>query len=418
MNHDDNVRPSSAAGSHSAASPQSGEGPDRHSSGTRCVHGGWRADEGRPGVVVPQERSVTYRLSDLAYSLRSAGRSEQARVYSRESSPTLEAVELKLAHLDGADSACLYASGMAALHAALLATVEPGGRVLVAERLYGGSDGLLDAWLPRQGTSVVRFSGEVFDLTAKLTADTRLVLVESLANPTLDVADVRGLAQALEGHPAKLLVDATFATPMAQRPLALGADLVWHSATKYLGGHSDVLAGALCGDRMTLDEARHWRTRVGSTPDPEAAWLLDRGMKTLALRFERASANASELAAWLSAQPEVEVVHHPSLLTGAVAQRAEAHLDLPGGVLSFAVRGGDARADRLVRSLKVFTEAASLGGVESLASQPVRMSHVGLSAEQLSARGIVPGLIRLAVGIEGAADLRADLEQAIAASAL
>ncbi|MHC4375419.1 MAG: trans-sulfuration enzyme family protein [Planctomycetota bacterium] len=417
MNHEDEARPSDAAHTRPAASPDGAPAPGEHRPGTRCVHGGWRADEGRPGVVVPQERSVTFRLSDLAYSLRSAGRSEQARVYSRESSPTLEAVEQKLANLDGAESACLYASGMAALHAALLATVEPGGRVLVAERLYGGSDGLLDAWLPRQGTRAVRFSGEVFDLTAKLTADTRLVLVESLANPTLDVADVSGLAQALAEHPAKLLVDATFATPMAQRPLALGADLVWHSATKYLGGHSDVLAGALCGDRMTLDAARHWRTLVGATPDPEAAWLLDRGMKTLGLRFERASENASELAAWLSAHPEVEVVHHPSLLTGAAAQRAESQLDLPGGVLSFAVRGGDARADRLVRALEVFTEAASLGGVESLASQPVRMSHVGLSAEQLADRGIVPGFIRLAVGVEDAADLRADLERALAASA-
>lgn len=417
MNHDDEVRPSDAARPRPAARPEGSAAPGEHGAGTRCVHGGWRADEARPGVVVPQERSVTYRLSDLAYSLRSAGRSEQARVYSRESSPTLEAVEQKLANLDGAESACLYASGMAALHAALLATVEPGGRVLVAERLYGGSDGLLDTWLPRQGTRVVRFSGEAFDLTSKLTADTRLVLVESLANPTLDVADVSGVARVLADHPAKLLVDATFATPMAQRPLALGADLVWHSATKYLGGHSDVLAGALCGDRMTLDAARHWRTLVGATPDPEAAWLLDRGMKTLALRFERASANASELAAWLSAHPEVEVVHHPSLLTGAAADRAHAQLDRPGGVLSFAVRGGDARADRLVRALGVFTEAASLGGVESLASQPVRMSHVGLDAEQLAQRGIVPGFIRLAVGVEDAADLRADLEQAFSASA-
>ncbi len=373
--------------------------------------------EGRPGVVVPQERSVTYRLSDLAYSLRSAGRSEQARVYARESSPTLEAVEQKLARLDGAESACLFASGMAALHAALLALAEPGGRVVVAERLYGGSDGLLDAWLPRQGTRVARFSGEAYDLASKLTADTRVVLVESLANPTLDVADVSGLAQVLREHPAKLVVDATFATPMAQRPLELGADLVWHSATKYLGGHSDVLAGALCGERRTLDAARRWRTLVGATPDPEAAWLLDRGMKTLALRFERASANASELAAWLNAHTEVEVVHHPSLLTGAAAERAGRQLDLPGGVLSFAVRGGDARAYRLVRALRVFTEAASLGGVESLASQPVRMSHVGLSPEQLQQRGIVPGFIRLAVGVEDFADLRADLEQALAASA-
>lgn len=407
--------PDPAASSSHSASP--GGGSAGETPATLCVHGGWRADDARPGIAAPVDRSVTFRLSDVAYSLREAGHSEQARVYSRESSPTVEVVEAKLARLDGAEAACLYSSGMAGLHAALLAHVPPGGRVLIARRLYGGSDHLLDELMPRQGTQVVRFSGEAFDLGSSLTADTRLVLVESLANPTLEVADIPGLAGALQDHPAKLLVDATFATPLGQQPLELGADLVWHSATKYLGGHSDLLAGVLCGSRMNIEPARHWRTLAGAAADPQAAWLLDRGLKTLSVRFERSCQNAQGVAAFLHRHPEVEVVHHPTLWTDDRAQRAQAMLTAPGAVLSFAVRGGDQRASRLLRSLQLFTEAASLGGVESLASQPVRMSHVGLSAEQLAERGIAPGLIRLAVGIEDPFDLREDLRQALEASA-
>ncbi|MBI1381603.1 MAG: cystathionine gamma-synthase [Planctomycetaceae bacterium] len=385
---------------------------------TRCVHGGHRPGPSSKGVCLPIERSATFLLDETAYELRAAGRYEEARVYARESGPTLEAVERKLAALEGSERACLFASGQGALAALVLAHVPPGAPVMLQRTVYGGTQALLQHLLPRQGSDLVRFDGrDAADLERQWASGAALVVAESLANPTLEVADLVGLASVARANGARLAVDATFATPLGQRPLELGADLVWHSATKALGGHSDLIAGVVAGPAPLLDPVRRWRTEAGSTPDPQMAWLLDRGLKTLALRVRAMSANAVQLARYLGAQPDVVAVLHPSLPRDDGERRRAAQLQLPGGMLSFVLRGGDARATRFASELRLIVEAASLGGVESLVSVPARMSHVGLDAAQRLAAGIAPGLVRLSVGIEDAADLEADLFGALTRSA-
>ncbi len=385
---------------------------------TLCVHGGPRPAAGQ-GVVVPLERSVTFVLDETAYALRAAGRLEEARVYSRESHPTQEAVEVRLAALEGAEGTALFASGQAALAALLLAHLPPGRTLLLAEPIYGGTAALVASLAPRQGSAVVRFDPtDVAALADRWPKGAALVLAESIANPTLVVADVSGLAKLARERGARLAIDATFATPIGQRPLKLGADLVWHSATKYLGGHSDLLAGVVASSNDLLAPVRRWRTETGATLGPDAAWLLGRGLGTLDLRLRAQCASATRLAAWLAAHPDVVRVHHPSLVEPTVASRHRTHqLALPGAMLSFELAGGDERAAHFVRSLRLILEAASLGGIESLVSLPARMSHSGLTPEARLAAGIHPGLVRLSVGIEDPQDLQADLAQALTASA-
>ncbi len=388
---------------------------DPESLATRCVHGGWRPDARRPGVTLPIDRSTTFRLDDQAYRVRAEGQLEQSRVYSRESGPTLEAVETHLASLEGASRAALFASGMAALHAAVLGLAEgTGRRLLAASALYGGSRGLLVPLADRLGLEFGEFDPRSPEsLLEALDERPALVLVESLSNPSLVVADLPSLAQATHQVGGLLLVDATFVSPILQRPLEHGADLVWHSATKFLGGHSDLLAGVLAGSAERVEPCRRWRTLAGAAPDPQAAWLLWRGMRTLHLRLRESSATASELAQLLSAHPGVSAVRHPSRFDGREQELAQRLLDLPGSMLTFDVVGGDARVPEVCARLRLIVEAASLGGVETLISPPSRMSHVGQSREQLAAAGIGDGCLRLSVGIEDAGDLWSDLAQAL-----
>lgn len=385
---------------------------------TRCVHAGHRPDGAERALVTPIVRSTTFLLDEQAYRLREAGRSEAARVYSRESYPGLEALEVRLAALEGAAGAVAFASGQAALHAALLAALPPGAPLLASRKLYGGSLALLSELLPRQASPLLRFApDDPEELARILPAGGALVLVESLSNPDLCLADLPALAAVCRRAGAHLLVDATFVSPALQRPLEFGADLVMHSATKYLGGHSDLLGGVLAGGGELLERARRWRTLAGGVLDPEAAFLLERGLKTLALRLEAQCRGAELLARRLCAHPQVRRVLHPSLASGRQRELAERLLARPGAMVSFELAGGDPRAGAFARALRLILEAASLGGVESLVSLPARMSHVGLSPEQRLAAGIGPGQVRLSVGIEDPEDLWADLEQALAASA-
>jgi cystathionine beta-lyase/cystathionine gamma-synthase len=229
----------------------------------------------------------------------------------------------------------------------------------------------------------------------------------------MGVADVPAIARAAHAAGAKLVVDATFATPILQRPLALGADVVVHSATKYLGGHSDLIGGAACGSAELLRGAFRWLQLGGGCMDPHAAFLLDRGIKTLPLRMRAHVDNAQRLAAWLAAHPRVRTVLYPGLAGHASHARAKALLAAPGGMLSFVVEGGDAAALRFVRRLELALEASSLGGVETLVSLPFNTSHVRMSAAERESFGIPPGLVRVSVGIEDVADLIADFGRAL-----
>ena len=391
-------------------------GPNGTGLGTRCVHGGWRPGAAQRSAVLPIVQSSTFLLDDEAYAMRAAGRSDESRCYSRETNPTIEAVEGRLAVLEGAERALLFSSGMAAVHAVLLAGLDRGDRVACARELYGGSVSLVGELFPKLGVEVAWF--DIADLDSARAASTgaKLVLCESLSNPCLVAADLPALADLAHEAGGRLVVDATFATPIAQRPLELGADLVWHSATKALNGHDDVIAGVVAGDADSLRPIFAWRMRAGGCADPHAAWLVDRGLRTLHLRVRAQAEGARVIAAALAEHAEVERVLHPSLPDHPSHAVAERVLDLPGGMLSFVVRGGDARAQNCLRHLALFTEAASLGGVESLVSMPARMSHVHVSPDERARLGIGAGFVRASIGVEDPADLVADLEHALAAS--
>jgi cystathionine beta-lyase/cystathionine gamma-synthase len=394
--------------------------PTPHGPSTRCVHGDRAAPLG-PGepLVAPIVRSAVFRCDDATYAARAAGHARDVLCYSRETNPTLEAVERRLAVLEGAQQAFVFASGMAALHAVMMAVLRRGDRVVLFRQLYGGSHDLARRLLPRLGVELAIV--DVNDLAAlEKTADERLrlVLCESLSNPLTIVADLPGIRATLDAHAprALLAVDATLASPVGQRPLEHGADLVLHSATKALGGHSDLIGGVVAGAEDLLEEVWVWRTKAGGCLDPDPAWLLARGLSTLALRVRAASASARRVAAFLAGHPAVERVHYCGLEGDPSHALAQRLLDETGGLLSFVVRGGDAGALRVLRGLRLITEAASLGGVESLASRPRDLSQVGLSEEERRCAGIVPGLLRLALGVEETGDLLADLERALGGS--
>jgi len=376
--------------------------------GTLCVHGGLEGRAAGQPLVPSIERSVSFRLDDAAYELRRAGRTDESRVYARETSPTLEALEERLRLLEGAERALVFASGTAALHALAMATLERGDNVVAVRQLYGGTFALLRLLLPKLGVDLRTVA---FDESAQweraVDEHTRLFLCESISNPLTSVVDVTAAAEVVRRRSAgraRVAVDATLATPIGQRPLALGADVVWHSATKYLGGHGDLTGGVIAGGGELVRSIWQWRTTAGGCLDPEAAFLLARGLTTLRVRMGAHAENALAVARALAEHPRVERVHFCGL-EGEPGRLLES----PGGLLSFVVAGGDEEALGVIRRLRVFTEAASLGCVESLATRPVDLSHAYLSEEERVAAGVVPGMVRLAVGLEDQRDLVADL---------
>jgi len=383
---------------------------------TACVHGAGLPRAGGEPLVTPLVRSTNFHLDAAAYAARAEGY-DRSYVYTRETNPTIEVAEARLATLEGAERTLLFASGMAALHACSMPFLKRGDQVVCLRQIYGGTRDLLDALLPRLGCGL-----EVVDvndteaLRRVLGPTTRMVFCESISNPLTAVTDLPRLASLLRdlAPRAILTVDATLATPIGQRPLELGADMVFHSASKYLGGHSDLIGGAVSGGVGLMREVFPWRTKAGGCMDPQGAWLLDRGMKTLALRVRAQTAGAQHVARFLAEHPRVVRVHYAGLEGDPYHSLACQLLQSTGGLLSFIVRGGDEEASAVLRRLTVFSEAASLGGVESLASRPRDLSQAGRSADELRLAGIAPGMLRLSVGIEDPEDLTADLEQALA----
>lgn len=386
---------------------------------TRAVHAGERVVAPRPGANVPLVLTAPFRFTTVAELDRAFAAGPGPGQYARYDNPTVAAVEAKLAALEGAAGAVAFSSGMAAVAAAvtgILGGVGSAGHVLAASELYGGSD----AWLGRlaeERPHLVLERRPLADLRARLVDPAApapdLVYLETPTNPLLRTVDLPALAAAANARGARLVVDNTFATPILQNPLALGAAAVVHSATKFLGGHSDLLAGlAATSDESLLGELRQVRTLGGACLDPHAAYLLGRGMKTLALRVERQSANAAALAGWLAGQPAVAAVFYPR-----PGDLPPGQLRAGGAMLSFALAAGDAALAPVVDRLRVFTILPSLGGVESGVSLPAMTSHRGLSPAARAAQGMPAGLVRLSVGIEDLDDLRADLAQALAGAA-
>jgi cystathionine beta-lyase/cystathionine gamma-synthase len=331
-------------------------------------------------------------------------------LYSRIRDPNTDELAAVVAELEGAEAAHCLASGMAAVSAALDLLGPPGTRVVAARQLYGQTYSMLRA---RGDTTLV----DAADTPAfeRAIDGAGLVYLETLANPHLAVPDLPRLAAAARAAGARVVVDNTIATPLGCRPLEHGADLVLHSATKFLNGHSDALAGVVAGGSDLIEEIARRSLDTGAVLSPDVAWLVRRGVRTLHLRVERASANAAALAGFLTGHPRVAAVRYPGLPSDPFHEVASRVLDGFGGLVTFEVGGGRAAGEALMDRCRVALRATSLGGVETTISHPASTSHRQMSAEELTAAGISEGFLRLSVGIEDARDLIADLEQALGA---
>jgi cystathionine beta-lyase/cystathionine gamma-synthase len=388
--------------------------PDQHVA-TVCIHGGRRATRESPAVVTPIVNSTPCLLDDTAYERMSSGRVDEALIYTRIKNPTLDVVQDRIARLEGAERALVFASGMAAIHAAVMSAVSKGAVIVAPREIYGSAWDLFANMLARLGIET-RFT-DMTDLAGLereiARARPAVVYAESISNPTLTVCDIGAVAALARRAGAVSIVDATFATPLLQRPLALGTDIVVHSATKYLGGHSDLIGGVAAGSAQRMAGVFRWMQLAGGCMDPHAAFLLDRGLKTLPIRMRAHQENAERLARHLANHRAVERVHFPGLESHPSHATAQRVLAGAGGMLSFVVRGGDAAALRFVRGLELALEASSLGGVETLVSLPFNTSHARLSAADREAAGIRPGFVRVSVGIEDSRDLIADFDRAL-----
>jgi cystathionine beta-lyase/cystathionine gamma-synthase len=390
------------------ATPRTSSHGSSHGPSTAGIHAAAPARQAGSPVVPPLVASSTY---------YNTPRSEGEVLYGRyANSDAHQRVGARIAALENAEAGLVCGSGMAAISLAVLTFAGSGDHIVAARSLYGGTLTLFDRELPRLGIRTTFVDADT-DWGAAILPETRALYIEVPVNPTLRVPDIRPVARAAQNAGVPLIVDATFATPINFRPIEHGADLVVHSATKYLGGHSDLVAGTLVGSAGTIAVARERLKSFGPSLDPHPLWLLERGLKTLAVRVRQQNSTARALATWLADHPAVERVHYPGLPDHPDAGIARELFDGFGGMLGFVVRGGDAAASRVMSLFGLIAMAPSLGGVESLASMPRYTSHAAMSTEERHAAGIADGFIRLSVGIEDEPDLRADLDAALGAAA-
>ncbi len=357
----------------------------------------------------------TYRARNPAEFADMANAARHPRYYSRYGNPTQRRVETLLARLENAEAAVLFASGMGAISTTVLAHVSQGDHVVAQSSHYMGTTKLLTALLPRWGVELTRVDQtDPAAFAAAIRPNTRLILVETPSNPTLEVTDLAAVARLAKALGITTLADNTFATPLNCRPRDFGIDLVVHSATKYLGGHSDLVAGVLCGDAAAVEKVWADGIVLGACSNAWDAFLLLRGLRTLPLRVERVNATTLALAQTLASHPAVSKVYYPGLASHPDHGLAARQMKGFGGVLSFEVAAGYAAAQRCVQRLKLAANAVSLGGVETLAVHAASVWEGSLTPEQIAAAGIAPGLVRVAVGLEGVEDLKADFAQALA----
>ena len=383
--------------------------------GTRAVWGGEEDTGGGAPTQVPIVRSVAFAYDDTEmWSDVALGRAP-GHIYTRNTNPTVAVFEEKLRLLEGAEAATAFASGMAAISGALMTLLSPGDRVVSIRDSYGGTSKLFMDILPRFQIDATLCETTDHDAIEAAIASTapRVVYLESPTNPTLKVVDIARLAHAGHGSGAIVVVDNTFATPINQLPLELGADLVVHSATKVLGGHADALGGVVCGSAELVKRIFGFREITGAAMDPDAAYLFVRGMKTLHLRVREQNASAQKIAEWLHADPRVESVFYPGLASHEGHDIAKRQMRGFGGILSFAPVGGMPALEKSLAKLRFAHRAANLGAVETIAGPPATTSHVECTPEQRAELGIPEALIRYSVGIEDADDLIADLDQAL-----
>lgn len=376
--------------------------------GTRAIHAGNEPDPTTGAIMPPVYLTSTYVQEEPAKL--------KGYDYSRTCNPTRTALERNLAALEGGRFGLAFSSGMGAINT-VLNLLRTGDHVVAGNDLYGGTYRIFTTLYAKLGVDFTFVDlADPEAVEAAFTDRTRMLFMETPSNPLLRLCDIEQLARRARARNVLTVVDNTFATPYLQNPLGLGADVVVHSTTKYLGGHSDVVGGALVVDDETLHaELAHFQNTVGATPGPLDCFLVLRGTKTLHIRMDRHCENASALAEMLQAHPRVSVVHYPGLPSHPQHDLAHRQMRKPGGMISFEIDGSVEQARRVAASFRIFALAESLGGVESLVDHPASMTHASIPREERIAAGFRDGLLRLSVGIEDLEDLRADLEQALSA---
>jgi cystathionine gamma-lyase len=373
---------------------------------TRAIHAGQDPDPATGATIVPIYATSTYTQAAIGQ--------HKGYEYSRSGNPTRTALETCLASLEGGERGLAFASGLAATTAVFGALLRPGDEVAASADLYGGTFRLLDKVFKPWGLGA-RYTDESSPQSFEfiITPKTKLVWIETPTNPLLQILDIAAIAEVAHKRGARLVVDNTFASPYLQQPLKLGADIVVHSTTKYLGGHSDVVGGAVVGPRELLEPVKFYQNAAGGVPGPFDCFLTLRGLKTLAVRMDRHGSNAAELADWLTKQPAVGRVYYPGLADHPGHAVAKRQMKNFGGMISLKLKGGADAAKRFATRTKLFSLAESLGGVESLLCHPATMTHASIPVEVRTKRGVDDGLLRLSVGIEEAADLKEDLRRAL-----
>lgn len=386
----------------------------RWSDSTLAIHSG-EPKHGRNGpVTTPIARSANFTFASTAEMKRWAEGKSKAYIYTRYGNPTLAVAEAKIAELENGEAALVTASGSAAISSALLSVLRAGDELIATRQLYGGSFRLMRDILPRMGIRTHYVDSDLIATDRLVNAKTRAIYVESPTNPTLSLVDLKKVVSLARKHKLVSLIDNTFATPILQKPLDLGFDVVLHSATKYLAGHSDIVAGAVAGSRERVEKVRDTMILLGGSMDPDPAYLLIRGLKTLELRVRRQCQSALAVARFLERHPKVGRVHYPGLASHPGHALAKRQMTGFGGMLAFDLRGGLPAARRFCDRTKIFLLAASLGGVESLIVLPIYTSHYRMGTVELAAAGVGPGTVRMSVGLEDPADLLADLNSALA----
>lgn len=373
---------------------------------TRAIHDGQEPDTKTGAVIVPVYQTSTFQQEAL-------GR-HKGYEYSRTGNPTRHALEVALASLEEAKFGLAFASGVAAT-AAVFSLFKKGDHVVAGDDMYGGTYRLLEKVFKKWGLSVTYADVDrPVSFEKSIRKNTKLIWIETPTNPLLKIVDIRRTANVSHKHNILLAVDNTFASPYFQRPLSLGADIVVHSTTKYIAGHSDIVGGAVAvNDLRLFDELKYYQNAAGAVPGPWDCWLVLRGLKTLAIRMEKHQENALYLARYLSGQARVEKVYYPGLPSGKNYAVARKQMLGFSGMLSFELRGARQAAEKLFSHLKLFALAESLGGIESLISYPAGMTHSSMPRDERLKRGITDNLIRVSVGIEDKCDLKTDLKNAL-----
>lgn len=381
---------------------------------TEVVHGVHQSDPQTGALSMPIYQTSTFIFKDSEQGARRFKGQEAGYIYTRLGNPNTDALGKKIAVLEGFEAGLTTGSGMAAVANVIFACAQAGDHIIVDDTVYGGTHYLLEDEIKRIGIEVSRVDASRVQTVARaMKKNTTLILIETPANPTLKLIDIAAVVEVAHQGKALVCVDNTFLTPYYQRPIEFGADIVLHSATKFIGGHGDVVAGVLVGKKDFIAKAYKIATHYGWTMAPFNAWLLLRGLKTLALRVEKSSQNAFQISQWLEKHPAVERVYYPFLPSHPQYELAKRQQKGGGAIISFELKGGYKAGTKLMDSVKLCTLAVSLGDCDTLIQHPASMTHAGMSEDAMREAYITPGLVRLAVGVEHVQDLIEDLEQAL-----